>query len=87
MANLKIYEGTWDELAARAEEFRAYPKLQLIVLVPEREATQSRYRADLSPQERIRMLDALAKRNKDIPALPEHAFDRESLYADDEELR
>ena len=49
------------------------------------EETPGRYRPDLTPQERIRMLDALAERNRNIPPLPPEAFDRESLYADDEE--
>ncbi len=84
MAQAKIFEGTWEELTAHADEFRTHPKLTLIV--PETsEQVASRYRADLTPDERIRMLDALAERNRHIPALPETAFDRESLYADDEE--
>jgi hypothetical protein len=85
MATAKIFEGTWEELTAHADEFRRYPKLTLIVPEPSVQAT-SRYRADLTPEERIRMLDALAERNRHIPALPEEAFDRESLYADEEEL-
>jgi hypothetical protein len=31
MAQPRVIEGTWDELAAHAEELRAYPKLTLIV--------------------------------------------------------
>ena len=85
MAQAKIFEGTWEDLIAHADEFRMYPKLTLIVPEPSSQPA-SRYRADLTPEERIRMLDALAERNRRIPALPEEAFDRESLYADDEEL-
>lgn len=81
MTKPKVYEGTWEELAAHAEEFRAYPKLQLIVL-PLQAETVSRYRADLSPQERIQMLDALAEMNRNLPGLPDEAFDREKLYED-----
>ncbi len=84
MAQARIFEGTWEELMVRADEFRKVPKLTLIV--PEAGApVTSRYRADLTPEDRIRMLDALAERNRHIPALPAEAFDRESLYAEEEE--
>ena len=85
----KKFEGTWEELTSQANEFRNYPKLTLIV--PEQRplsltrSSGSHCKADLTPKERIQMLDALAERNRHIPALPESAFDRESLYADDEE--
>ena len=85
MAQVKIFEGTWEELMVRADEFRRVPRLTLIVPEPDAPTT-SRYRADLTPQERIRMLDALAERNIHIPTLPVDAFDRESLYAEEEEL-
>ena len=85
MAQSKIYEGTWAELSAHADEFKEIPGLRLIV--PQQEAqAMRRYRADLTPEERIRMLDALAERNRHIPALPEEAFERESLYADADEV-
>jgi hypothetical protein len=84
MIQARVYEGTWDELVQRADELRGYPKLMLIV-PPREEALPSRYRADLTPEERIRILDVVAERNKNIPALPPHALSRESLYADDEE--
>ena len=29
MAQAKIFEGTWDELLVRAEEFRKFPRLTL----------------------------------------------------------
>ena len=48
--------------------------------------TASRYRADLTPEERIRALDVAAEKNRGLPVLPPEAFDRESLYADDQEL-
>src|SRR5438270_9764657 len=31
MAQPKMYEGTWEELAAHAEELRRYPKLRLVI--------------------------------------------------------
>ena len=64
---------------------------QAKILVPEQapfsssRSPGSHYRADLTPEERIQMLDASVERNRHIPALPESAFDRESLYADPEE--
>jgi len=84
MAPPVVYEGTWEELAARADELRNYPRLMLIVPAPGAGAV-SRYRADLSPEERIRLLDSIAERNRRIPPLPPEAFERESLYADEYE--
>jgi len=81
----KVYEGTWEELSAHAEELRNYPKLTLIVPA-QAPPYRSRYRADLTPEERIRALDAAAEKNRHLPILPPEAFDRESLYTDDEEL-
>lgn len=83
MAQAKIFEGTWEELLVRADEFRRFPKLTLLIPQPDRLVT-SQYRADLTAEERIRMLDALAERNRHVPALPAEAFERESLYADEE---
>ncbi|HZO87055.1 MAG TPA: hypothetical protein VFB38_01860 [Chthonomonadaceae bacterium] len=85
MAQPKVYEGTWEELSTHADEFRRYPKLTLIV--PGQELpVQSRYRAGLTPEERIQALDAAAEKNCHLPALPPEAFERESLYADEDEL-
>jgi len=74
-----VYEGTWRELAAHAVELDPHKKLQLIVLPQDDE---SHYRADLTPEERIQMLDALAEMNRNLPGLPDDAFDREKLYED-----
>ncbi len=83
MSQSRIFEGTWAELSAHSDEFKDIAGLTLIV--PQSESQPSnRFRPDLSPQDRIRMLDALAERNRHIPALPDAAFERESLYADDE---
>jgi hypothetical protein len=79
MGIAKIYEGTWDELATHAPELRTHPKLTLIV--PQAaEMPPSRYRADLSPAERIAAMDAFAETNRHQPSLPDEAFDRENLY-------
>ncbi len=85
MSQAKIFEGTWAELSAHTDEFGEHRKLTLIV--PETiEHDVTLYQANLAPRERVQALDALAKRNRHIPALPAAAFDRESLYADDDEL-
>ena len=85
MAIAKVYEGTWEELSSHAAEFRGYPKLTLIVPTQEPQV-QGPYRADLTPAERIRAMDAAAAKNRYLPVLPPEAFDRESLYAEDGEL-
>lgn len=36
----------------------------------------------LSVEERIKAMDALAEKNRHLPALPPEAFDREKLYED-----
>ncbi len=56
-----VIEGTWDELAARAEEFRRYPKLTLIVPgVPDEDAPAANHRM-------LDILNELADRQKDRP--------------------
>ena len=85
MAKPIIYEGTWEELSTHAEEFRDYSKLTLIVPAQE-PPMQSRYRSDLTPEARIKAMDAAAEKNRHLPVLPSEAFDRESLYAEEGEL-
>ncbi len=36
--------------------------------------------ATLSPEERIKAMDAFAEKNRGLPHLPDQAFDREILY-------
>jgi hypothetical protein len=84
MAQAKIFEGTWEELAAHADEFRSYPKLTLIV-PPQEQQAGSLYQANLTPEERIRLMEAFAEQNRALPCLPDEAFDRENLYGDEEE--
>ena len=69
-----------------AQEFRYYPKLMLIVPAQEPQQFRSRYRANLTPQERIEAMDAAAEKNRHLPILPPEAFDRESLYAEEGEI-
>jgi hypothetical protein len=35
---------------------------------------------ELSPEERIKAMDAFAEKNRGLPHLPDEAFDRENLY-------
>jgi hypothetical protein len=84
MVQPRVYEGTWQELSAHADEFKSYPRLTLIVPTPETQNV-SRYRADLTPQERIRLMDAFTEANQGLPLLSDEAFDRENLYGDDQE--
>jgi hypothetical protein len=83
MEQAKIFEGSWEELAKHADEFRAHPKLTLIVPDPNPPGA-SRYKADLTAEERIRQMDAFAETNRGLPSLPDEAFDRENLYGDND---
>ena len=82
MTQAKVFEGTWEELAKHAEEFKIYPKLILTIPTQDTQAN-NRYRADLTPEERIRQMDAFAETNRNLPLLPDEAFDRENLYGED----
>jgi hypothetical protein len=73
MVQPRVYEGTWQELSAHADEFESYPRLTLIVPTPE------------THQERIRLMDAFTEANQGLPLLSDEAFDRENLYGDDQE--
>ncbi len=85
MAQAKIFEGTWDQLTAISEEFPSGAKLTLTVLT--QPAFESgREQNDLSPQEKIRLLDELAVKNRCIPALPKTTYERENLYSDELDL-
>lgn len=48
---------------------------------------ESRYRADLSAEERIRQMDEFAENNSGLPVLSDEAFDRDSLYGNEEAHR
>jgi hypothetical protein len=83
MAGTKILEGTWDELASHEDELRRYPRLTLIIPLTSDLPTEEN-RAPLTAAQRIQLLDSLAARHRHLPGLPESAFDRENLYADEE---
>ena len=83
MAGTKILEGTWAELASHEEELRHHPRLTLIV-PPASNLSEEDSPASMTAAQRIQLLDSLAARNQHLPALTADAFERESLYADDE---
>ena len=80
MALTKTIEGSWDDLVSHADELRTVQRLRLVI---PGEFNEGRFRADLTPEERIRLLDELAATTRDLPPLPAAAFERESLYSDD----
>lgn len=76
----RVLQGTWEEIAAHADELRRQQRLFLIVPAEEDPPATGGVRPGLSPQERIARLNALAEQNRDLPVLPPEAFERESLY-------
>ena len=79
-------EGTWEEIARQAEKWPGQ-RFRLTVLTREDPRAQSggapAYLKRTS-EEFQRSLDALGRGNELLPVLPPEAFERESLYADDE---
>lgn len=80
MALAAIYEGTWDELASRADELRHYARRTVIA---SRNAAPLPPRPDANVEEMIRAMDAFTQSNQGLPHLPDEAFDRENLYGED----
>jgi hypothetical protein len=83
MTRAQVIEGTWEEIKRQTDELaRQFPgrRLKLILLTEETEPPPVAY--DAMPENKIRVLDALAGRNRDLPVLPPEAFERESLYED-----
>lgn len=72
MAQAQIYTGSWDELANYAAAFRGRKDLTLIV--PTEPLQENKH--EMTPEEKIRALDALAEQNRHYPSLPPEAFDR-----------
>ncbi len=81
MPQAKIFEGTWQELTSHAEEFQDFPTLSLYVSI-ENTTPLTSNDTILSPQQRIKILDELADRNRHIPAPTAEAYNRENLYSD-----
>lgn len=78
------YEGTAEELErylkqqAPRERFR----LTRVSLLKEHRIEGVEY-PTLSVEERIKAMDALAEKNRNMPVLPPEALDREKLYEND----
>jgi len=83
MTRARVIEGTWEEIKRQTDELaRRFPgkRLKLILLTEEAEPLPAAHEA--TPEEKIRLLDALAEKNRELPVLPPEAFERESLYED-----
>lgn len=85
----QVIEGTWEEVqeeTARLAREHVGERVRLIVLPEPRAVWAQTVEAPagrrLSAEEKIRLLDELAERNRDLPVLPPEAFERESLYDD-----
>ena len=76
MAQAQIYTGSWEELSVYAAAFHGRKDLTLIVP----DSSPAEKKQEMTPEEKIRALDALAEKNRHYPALPSEAFDRENLY-------
>ncbi|MBW3625750.1 MAG: hypothetical protein KY468_20335 [Armatimonadetes bacterium] len=81
-----IIEGTWEEVAQRADEL-AGKRVRLTVLKDEKKrekipegVDKNHFYFTATPEEWRQALDALAEKNRGIPVLPPEAFERESLY-------
>jgi hypothetical protein len=85
MTLAQVIEGTWEEIKRQTDELAsryAGKRLKLILLTEESEQLPVAHGA--TPEEKIRVLDALAEKNRELPVLPPEAFERESLYEDRE---
>lgn len=80
MAQAVVVEGTPVEIQDHLKTLNGNVRLTLIIPVESelQEAPENLYHA--TPQERARVLDEIAEMNRDLPALPDQAFSRESLY-------
>jgi hypothetical protein len=83
MTQAQVIEGTWEEIKRKTDELArqfAGKRLKLILLTEESDKILGAH--DTTPEEKIRVLDVLAEKNRDLPILPPEAFERESLYDD-----
>jgi hypothetical protein len=83
MTRAQVIEGTWEEIREQTDKLArqfAGKHLKLILLTEDSEQMPVAY--DATPEEKIRVLDVLAEKNRDLPVLPPEAFERESLYQD-----
>lgn len=70
-----VIEGTRDEVKNHLRSVRADARLTLIVR-KESSATSR----PTTPEARAQALDKIAEMNREVPALPAEAFNRENLY-------
>ena len=70
-----VYEGTWDQLMTHSEELKIYGNLTLIAHTPLK--IEHKFK---SPQDRIAAMEAFAETNRNLPILPDSAWDRDSIY-------
>jgi hypothetical protein len=88
----KVLEGTWEEVSGQVERLpqhhirHARLELELDGAVAESASIgaltpePTPQPEQLSAEERIRILDEVAAKYADLPALPPEAFERDSLY-------
>jgi hypothetical protein len=84
MARPMVLHGTWDELAERAGLLRGRRNLTLIVPIDDEHAAENGVAPlhGASAEQKIRALDVIAQMSRELPGLPDEAFDREMLYED-----
>ncbi len=72
------YEGTAQELERYLQQQEPEQRFRLTRVADQHSIKGVKY-PSLSVEERIKMMDALAEQNRDLPILPPEAFDREKL--------
>ncbi|HZO90608.1 MAG TPA: hypothetical protein VFB38_19930 [Chthonomonadaceae bacterium] len=78
------YAGTAEELARYLKQQPPQERFRLtrVSLPKEHRIEEGIEYPALSVEERIRLMDELAEKNRHLPVLPPEAFDREKLYED-----
>jgi hypothetical protein len=77
-------EGTWEEVAQHAPELSG-KRVRLTVLpahLPHVDRDHFYFRS--TPEEFRKALEEIAQQYRQVPPLPDEAFDRESIYAEDD---
>jgi hypothetical protein len=82
-----VIEGTWEEILSQSDSLMGR-RVRLEVL-PEQEGDGSKVKPPIystaTHEEFVRAFDALGEQYRHLPVLPPEAFERESLYADDDD--
>jgi hypothetical protein len=77
-------EGTWEEIARHAPELSG-KRVRLTVLPPRPpHVDRDHFYFRSTPEEFRKALEEIAQQYGHVPPLPDEAFDRESIYAEDE---